>query len=86
MVTWRELIAEAMELNGETWDDVDSIALEPGDSLDVEFDNGYGGEEGCKFTVWTENYVYFPLCYDGSEWCGSASRNPNDVAMSHQGG
>jgi hypothetical protein len=86
LTTWRKLILDAMEANGESWLDVMSEAVGVGDSLDDSFDNGYGGEEGCSFTVWTEDYVYFPICYDGAEWCGSAPRNPNDVALSHQGG
>lgn len=32
------------------------------------------------------DYVYFPLCYDGSEWVGSVSRNPNGVSTMHLGG
>lgn len=51
-----------------------------------EFDSGYGGEEGRSFTAWGEKYVYFPICYDGAEWVGSAPRNPCDEASEHQGG
>ena len=54
--------------------------------LDVEFDNGFGGEEGQPFTTWTTWFVYFPICYDGSEWCGSIPRNPQASPTSHQGG
>jgi len=50
------------------------------------FDIGYGGTNGCSFTAWGEKYVYFPLCYDGAEWVGSAPRNPSDEKLYHQGG
>ncbi len=49
-------------------------------------DTGHGGEQGQPFTVWTERRVYFPLCYDGAEWVGSAPRDPCDEALRHQGG
>lgn len=54
--------------------------------LDVEFDNSYGTENGQPFTTWTTWFVYFPICYDGSEWCGSIPRNPQESPSSHQGG
>ena len=53
---------------------------------DKEFCDSYGATEGDSFTVWTKKRVYFPVCYDGREWCGSASRIPDGVAMEHQGG
>lgn len=28
--------------------------------------------------------VYFPLCYDGSEWVGRVTRNPDGKATDHQ--
>lgn len=57
--------------------------------LDVEFDSGYGTEEGCAFTVWTHDWVYFPICYDGAEWVGSVPRHPYTPGagpLRHQGG
>lgn len=84
MTTWRELISDAMSYRGETWDDVEaSVGAE---SFDVVFDAGYGGEEGKPFTVWTAKRVYFPACYDGSEWCASVSRVPDGKATKHIGG
>jgi len=82
MVTWRELILEAIELNNDrfvSWTLTDEQA-------DAEFDDEYGLEEGAPFTAWGDEYVYFPVCYDGSEWVGCAPRNPCDRALSHQGG
>lgn len=85
MRTWRELIAIEMKKQGETWDDVVKANIDG--SFDRGFDAGYGGEEGEPFCLWTKNRVYFPVCYDGLEWCGSAPRNPADgVVLEHQGG
>ena len=55
-------------------------------AFDEPFDHGYGGARGCSFTAWTEQRVYFPVEYDGSEWIGSVPRNPCDEATPHQGG
>jgi hypothetical protein len=54
--------------------------------LDVVFYAGFGGCEGEPFTLWTEARVYFPVVYDGAEWCGSAPRNPCEEKTAHQGG
>ena len=83
--TWRKLIAQAMVLRGETWNDVVETTLS-NEGLDLEFDNGYGGEEGSYFTLWTKERVYFPCCYDGSEWAGSVPRDPCSEANEHVGG
>lgn len=51
-----------------------------------EFDSGYGSTQGAEFTAWSDEWVYFPICYDGREWIGRAPRNPGGEAMVHQGG
>lgn len=84
-VSWRELISEALARNGESWGDILSITLTELEIDDV-FDRGGGEVSGRPFTAWTRAHVYFPLVYDGLEWCGSAPRNPNDQALLHQGG
>lgn len=56
------------------------------DELDIEFYSDYGSPNGLPFTAWTKNRVYFPVCYDGAEWVGSAPRDPCDIATKHQGG
>lgn len=85
MVTWRKLITESLELCGESWADVVSVA--PLDvELDVEFDDDFGGPEGRPFTVWTSSRVYFPAQYDGAEWVASVSRHPDGVPTNHVGG
>jgi len=85
LTSWRESLTEAMLANGETWVDVESHTFTDED-LDAKFDHGYGGTEGCDFTLWTKARVYFPVCYDGSEWVGSVARNPDGKATPHQGG
>lgn len=54
--------------------------------LDTEFCDGWGAVEGQPFTLWTKDYVYFPVVYDGSEWVGSVARNPNGKPTAHIGG
>ena len=74
-----------MFAHGESWEDtVDSTLTD--EQLDKEFDPGYGLQKGDPFTVWTESRVYFPIQYDGSEWCGSVSRNPDGKVTFHLGG
>lgn len=83
--TWRTLISGEMKDYGESWDDIESCTLTD-EQLDQSFDPGYGREEGDPFTVWTAKRVYFPACYDGSEWCTSVSRHPDGERTSHVGG
>lgn len=98
MATWRKLIDIEMAKHGERWDSLHWVVMPPqpepgawGDpefvsDLDAEFDAGYGGINGCPFTVWTKRWVYFPVVYDGAESVGSVPRNPCDVATEHVGG
>lgn len=74
-----------MEDNKDSWDNIVYSSF-INDELDELFDNGYGAEAGIPFTLWTKEYVYFPICYDGAEWAGSAPRNPNNEKLRHQGG
>ncbi len=83
--TRRKQILESMEQKGDTWADVIRCTLTPA-QLDVEFDSGWGGENGEPFTLWTKKRVYFPACYDGSEWVASAPRKPCDEIMQGVGG
>ena len=80
MATWRKALDE---IRG----DEELIACTmTEEQLDTEFDPGWGGTEGCAFQAWTKTRVFFPLCYDGSEWVGEADRNPCDRAREHDGG
>lgn len=83
--TWRKLLTEALEDNKESFGDIISITLS-NDELDEEFYAGYGSCEGKPFTAWTEDRVYFPVGYDGSEWVDSVPRNPCSILTSHIGG
>lgn len=74
-----------MPTHNESFADIEAHTFAEGE-LDIEFYPGYGGEEGVPFTVWTKNRVYFPACYDGSEWVVSVSRNPDGVRTEHVGG
>jgi len=86
MTTWRKLINKAMLTQGDGWENLETHAPLTTEWLDDEFDDGYGAEEGCAFTLWTRRYIYFPACYDGSEWVESVARNPNGVPTNHIGG
>ena len=85
MTTWHTELTAAFERHGETWADVVKHTMSDSE-LHREFDDGYGGEEGCAFTLWTRKRVYFPACYDGSEWVASVPRRPCKEATSHVGG
>lgn len=84
-VTWKQLLLNQMQFCSETWDDLISITLSE-QELETTFDNGFGGTNGIPFTAWTTKRVYFPVCYDGAEWVGSVSRNPDGKATDHIGG
>lgn len=78
MANWKKLL-------GKDFDDILECTLTDEELL-VEFDNGYGGAEGMPFTAWSEDYVYFPVVYDGAEWVGRVPRNPCDKVTYHHGG
>jgi len=83
--TWRKYLAEALALNGESWGDVIAHTLTQ-EQLDAEFNPGWGIPEGAPFTLWTARRVYFPACYDGSEWVACVSRHPDGTPTQHIGG
>ena len=83
--TWKDSITRQMEKHGEVWGDMVATTLTP-DQLTKRFYHGFGGHEGCPFTLWTRKRVYFPIVYDGAEWAGSAPRSPCDEAVEHMGG
>jgi hypothetical protein len=85
MPNWREIICSEMGERGDTWDDILSTTMSDEESTKV-FDDDFGGVEGIPFTIWTANAVYFPVCYDGAEWCGSVARNPDGKPTHHMGG
>lgn len=80
MTTWREEIAATAD-----GDAIIACTLTD-EELDAIFNAGYGEVNGKPFTAWSDRYVYFPICYDGSEWVGRAPRNPCNEATQHEGG
>lgn len=83
--TWQEHLKEAMAYHNETEKDIVESTFSMTE-FTKPFDDGYGGTEGDPFTLWTKSRVYFPVCYDGSEWISSVSRNPDGVPTRHVGG
>lgn len=85
MENWKQMLDEALKERGESWDDVEANTMTD-EEMGRLFDSGYGSEEGCAFTLWTKNTVYFPIVYDGAESVGCVSRNPDGKPTMHQGG
>jgi hypothetical protein len=85
MLTWKRLIASELKMQGETWDDIESITLSE-DELAAEFNPDSSTEEGKPFTAWTARRVYFPMQHGGLEWVGSVSRIPDGKPTEHLGG
>jgi len=83
--TWSDLIKYEMEKHGENFKDVVECTLNQ-EELMVKFDSSFGMSCGKPFTLWTTNRVYFPVTYDGAEWVGSVSRNPDGKPTYHLGG
>ena len=84
LVNWKTLLDEALKQNGESWCEVESNTMTEADMAQA-FDCGYGGTEGCAFTLWTARSVYFPIAYDGSESVGRVARHPDGKPTAHLG-
>lgn len=85
--TWRILIEDKFKENGDSWDAIVEHGCTLTDAqLDKEFDDGFGFPEGSPFTIWTQDFVYFPVQYDGAESVGSVPIKPNGKATEHVGG
>ena len=85
MTTWKKELKDVMKAYGESLSDIESNTMSD-EQMNKGFDNGFGGSEGCPFTVWTKKRIYFPAVYDGSEWVASVSRNPDGKPTEHVGG
>ena len=86
-VNWRDEILKCMSIHEDSPNTIIDAAPSWGSGLyDVEFDSGYGGNEGIPFAVWTYQRVYFPACYDGAEWVESVPRYPDGQPIKHIGG
>lgn len=55
-------------------------------ALNRVFDSGFGDNCGYPFYLWTKQYVYFPVTYDGNESVASAPRKPIRWVRGHVGG
>jgi len=93
MITWREEINKAFTKAGDSsfnsksnWCYTIGKPLKLDNSVDRPFDPSYGGINGPSFTAWGKYFVYFPVCYDGSEWVGYVARHPNNIPTPHIGG
>jgi len=84
MESWKQMFEEIFKETGDSFENLQLTLTK--DELSKEFDSGYGGVEGMPFTGWSENFVYFPVCYDGAESIGFVSRNPNNEPSYHVGG
>jgi hypothetical protein len=82
MTTWRKELQKRLDENK----DVLIACTLTEEELDIEFDKGYGLEEGLPFTAWSKKWVYFPVSYDGSEWVGCVPRKPCNISTQHIGG
>lgn len=98
ITTWRRLIFLCMEHEtNDSWDNFigayangedpywSEFSLDKPDSkwLDRSFNRSSGGIEGCSFTLWTEDFVYFPTVYDGYENVSWVYRDPCKAAKEH---
>lgn len=82
---WKTLVGVALKKAGEDWSDIVANTMSDAD-MEKEFDDGFGGAEGCAFTIWTTKFVYFPCVYDGAEWVERVSRNHDGIPTEHIGG
>ena len=83
--SWREMILEEMVYHSDDWNNIVSTTLTD-EHADIKFDASSGySTEGCPFTVWTADRVYFPVGFDGAEWCESVARNPDGKPTEHLG-
>lgn len=84
MMTWREMIREAMEDYSESWGAVEDVRPKNID-LDKPFNATSKKIEGEPFYLWTRRRVYFACTSDGLEWVASVPRNPTSAEPKHIG-
>ena len=78
------MILEAMEEQSDQWGNIVATTLTD-EQADTVFRSSGWSTHGCPFTVWTEDRVYFPVGFDGAEWCESVARNPDGKPTEHIG-
>lgn len=69
--TWADLLRVAAS------DDA-IVAKAPDDTAvwEQSFYADYGGDEGAPVLAWSEQWVYFPVNYDGQQYFARAPRHP----------
>tara|TARA_Y100000310_G_scaffold260482_1_gene269439 strand:- start:280 stop:528 length:249 start_codon:yes stop_codon:yes gene_type:complete len=71
-MTWREMLTEELVLRGLTLLDIKGAT-----GLDEEDADGDRAKAWIRgFTAWTDDRVYFPAHYEGSECIESVPRHP----------
>lgn len=85
--SWKHLFEDVFKETHDNFDDLEITLSES--ELNKKFDTGFGAVKGKSFLAWSENWVYFPVCYDGAEWIEYVPRNPNptlNYIPTHYGG
>lgn len=85
--TWRGVLLEAMSENGDSFDNLvkavsfsdRGIVNSELNFLDIEFDSGRYSQEGPSFRLYTKDYIYFPISYDGKEAVDYIPRDPDSL-------
>ena len=77
--SWDDIVEVRLEDSDDSYDDWIIEKFIDGDGwwYDVEFYNGHGGREGIAFGIWTKDWIYFPIEYDGSEGVKSLPLHPS---------
>lgn len=92
--SWKELVREAIAVNGESLTDIVATTLGR-KQFEAEFADNTPFPHGKPFTAWSKNFVYFPAVkisvgpdgeIDLSEYVASAPRHvQRSVAVRHVG-
>ena len=82
-ISARDYIEKAMRKRGDKWDNITDMvydkeiesrkSFESGNWYDYPYD--LIKENSPKYIVKTKDWIYFPVCYDGSVWCESLPLN-----------
>jgi len=78
---WKEQIQKTMLNTGDSFDNLVFSTMSK-EELEEPFTYNLWGK---PFTLWTKDYVYFPLTYNGYDSAGYAPRNPQLNAIDPQG-
>lgn len=84
LTSWIECISGEMRKNKDDWENMETSTLTD-EEFYAPFEARFGGIQGKPFTLWTRDFVYFPVRSGDYEWCGSVPRNPCDKATEHKG-